>query len=341
MKYLVTGGAGFIGCNFVRDLLQSGDSVEKVVVLDSLTYAGNLDNLADIISESDLRLEILPHGLLGLQLEGVAQRALDGVEVVVHLAAESHVDRSIQSAETAVRTNIEGTFRLLEACRRFPKIQRIIHISTDEVYGASACIDEIAFDESIQLRPRNPYAASKAAGEQLAYSYYVTYGLPVIIARPTNNYGPYQFPEKLIPLFVYKALRDEPLPVYGDGRQIRDWLHVGDHCRAIECLTEKGIVGQVYNIVGGNEHQNIEIVRLILDELGKPDSLIKHVADRPGHDIRYHLDGSKLAKLGWQPQVDWEQGMRETIRWFADHYDWLEASYQRGQDFFAKWYKDH
>lgn len=329
MRTLVTGGAGFIGCNYVRRLLASHPDCQ-VRVFDKLTYAGSLDNLADL--RDDPRLEFVQGDICD---PAAVDSAVAGVDVVVHFAAETHVDRSIHSAEAAVRTNVEGTFRLLEACRDQPP-QRFIHVATDEVYGSSS--SEHFTEESV-LKPRNPYSASKAGGDRLAYSYFVTYQLPVIITRPTNTYGPYQYPEKLIPFFVLRALRDEHLPVYGNGRQVRDWLHVNDHCRAVDLLIEKGQVGEVYNVVGGNERENMQVVRLILDELGKPDSLIKHVEDRPGHDIRYPLADEKIKALGWQPHVEWEQGMRETIRWFADHRDWLERSLERGQEFIEAWYR--
>ncbi|MCE5240180.1 dTDP-glucose 4,6-dehydratase [bacterium] len=330
MRTLVTGGAGFIGCNYVRQLL-AGDPDCQVRIIDKLTYAGSRDNLQDVLD--DPRCEFVAGDICD---PGAVAAALDDVQIVVHFAAETHVDRSIHSAEAALRTNVEGTFRLLEASRD-RELHRFIHVATDEVYGSSA---GECFTEGSALKPRNPYSASKAGGDRLAYSYFVTYGVPVIITRPTNTYGPYQYPEKLIPFFVLRALRDEHLPVYGDGRQVRDWLHVGDHCRAVDLLLKQGAVGEVYNIVGGNQRENMQVVRLILDELGKPESLIKHVTDRPGHDVRYHLDGTKLAGLGWQPTVPWETGMRETIRWFAEHRDWLERSLQRGHDFMEQWYRE-
>lgn len=330
MRTLVTGGAGFIGCNYVRHLLARQPEAQ-VRVLDKLTYAGNLENLRDVLDGG--RVEFVQGDICDPQAVADAMR---DVQIVVHFAAETHVDRSIHSAEAAVKTNVEGTFRLLEAARE-TDLQRFIHVATDEVYGASTGQH---FGEEDALNPRNPYSATKAGGDRLAYSYFVTYGVPVIITRPTNTYGPYQYPEKLIPLFVYRALRDEPLPVYGSGRQQRDWLHVQDHCRAVETLLSLGQVGEAYNIVGGNERVNMEVVRLILDELGKPESLIKHVEDRPGHDIRYALKDEKLKALGWKSEVDWETGLRETIRWFAGHREWLESSIARGRDFMEKWYQN-
>lgn len=330
MRYLVTGGAGFIGCNYVRYVLAQHSDCQ-IRVFDKLTYAGSLDNLQDVWD--DPRLEFQQGDIC--DPKAVAQAVKD-VDILVHFAAESHVDRSIQSAEDAVRTNVEGTFRLLEACREKP-LQCFIQVSTDEVYGSSSTQ---RFSEEAPLKPRNPYAATKAGGERLAYAYFVTYHVPVIITRPTNTYGPYQYPEKLIPFFVWRALHNEPLPIYGDGRQKRDWLHVYDHCRAVEWLIAHGKTGEVYNIVGGNERENLEVVRIILDELGKPESLIKFVADRPGHDIRYPLDDAKLRALGWTPQIEWEAGLRETIRWFVSHQDWLEKSLARGRDFIDNWYRN-
>jgi dTDP-glucose 4,6-dehydratase len=329
MRYLVTGGAGFIGSNYVRHLLTSYPEC-SVHVLDKLTYAGNLANLEDLLG--DPRLSFQQGDICD---PTVLPEAFEGVETVVHFAAETHVDRSIHSAEAAVRTNVEGTFRLLEEARRHD-LRRFIHVATDEVYGSSA---GRRFAETDALNPRNPYSASKAGGDRLAYSYFITYEVPVTITRPTNTYGPYQYPEKLIPFFVYRALNDEPLPVYGSGLQVRDWLHVEDHCRAVQILVGAGKVGEAYNIVGGNERTNLEVVQAILAELGKPDSLIRHVEDRPGHDIRYPLEEAKIRALGWQPQVEWEAGMRATIRWFADHREWLEESIQRGREFMEQWYR--
>lgn len=330
MLYLVTGGAGFIGCNFVRHLL-AAEPDSQIRVYDKLTYAGSLDNLADLAA--DPRLEFIKGDICDqLAITG----AMDGADVVVHFAAETHVDRSIHSAEAAIHTNVEGTFRVLEAARS-ARPSLLVHVATDEVYGSSS--GEV-FSETAALNPRNPYSASKAAGDRLAYSYFITHELPVVITRPSNTYGPYQYPEKLIPLFVHRALRDEPLPVYGSGLQYRDWLHVSDHCRAVSLLIAQGVPGEAYNIVGGNERPNLDVIRIILDELGKPESLIQHVTDRPGHDIRYALDGRKLAALGWAPQIEWEQGLRETVRWFAAHQDWLERSLERGREFMEAWYRD-
>ncbi len=330
MRYLITGGCGFIGCNLVRFLLASRSGVQ-IRILDKLTYAGSLANLGE--AAGDPRVEFVEGDICD---PDAAQAATQECDVVMHLAAESHVDRSIFGAEQAVRTNFEGTFRTLEAARDVG-VQRFLHVSTDEVYGAA---EGVSFDEDAPLLARNPYSAAKAGADRLARAYWVTYGLPVLITRPANNYGPYQYPEKLVPLFVYKALRDEPLPVYGDGMQVRDWLHVEDHCRAMLTVLENGRPGEAYNVPAHNERPNMETIRLILDELGKPQSLISHVEDRPGHDVRYSMTGDKLAQLGWQPEIEWEAGMRATVRWFADNVEWLEASYKRGREFFEKWYEN-
>ena len=329
MKLLVTGGAGFIGCNFVRHVLAQGD--REVRVLDALSYAGSLDNLADV--SGGPRFEFVRGDVCDRE---TCVQAAEGVDAVVHFAAESHVDRSIHGPGGAVETNVMGTLNVLEAARQ-AEVGRVVLISTDEVYGEAT---GRAMREGDALNPRNPYSASKAGADRMGYAYFATYGLPIIIHRAANNYGPHQFPEKLVPLFCYRALRGESLPVYGDGMQVRDWLHVEDNCRAIDLLLERGEPGEAYNIPGGNERPNMQVVRLLLDELGKPESLIDHVEDRPGHDIRYSLDGSKLRALGWEPRVEWETGMRATVRWFADHQDWLEAAVQRGQDFLARWYAD-
>ncbi len=330
MRYLITGGCGFIGSNLARFILAAQPGT-RIRILDKLTYAGSIANLDE--AANDPRVELLEGDICD---PAAAQAATEGSDVVIHLAAESHVDRSIFGAEQAVRTNFEGTFRMLEAARD-ADVRRFLHVSTDEVYGAA---EGVSFDEDAPLLARNPYSASKAGADRLARAYWVTYGLDVVITRPANNYGPYQYPEKLVPLFVYRALRDEPLPVYGDGMQVRDWLHVEDHCRAILTVLEKGIAGEAYNIPAHNERPNLETIRLLLDELGKPESLIEHVEDRPGHDVRYSMKSEKLEALGWQPDIEWEAGMRQTVCWFAENVEWLESSYRRGQEFFAQWYKD-
>lgn len=328
MHLLVTGGAGFIGSNFVRYVLRAREDV-RVRVLDKLTYAGSPDNLGEALEDPRLELQV------GDICDPEAVRAaFEGVDAAVHLAAESHVDRSIISAEAAVETNFTGSFRVFEAARE-AEVTRLVHVSTDEVYGA--CLGD-PFTEDDPLTPRNPYAATKAGADRLAHSYFITYQLPVVIARPSNNYGPWQYPEKLIPFFTWRALRNEHLPVYGDGMQVRDWLHVEDHCRALMLLLEEGRPGEAYNIHGDNERPNMETIRLILDELGKPESLIRHVEDRPGHDVRYAMDAAKIRGLGWEPRVEWEAGIRATVRWFATHQEWMERAVERGREYFERWY---
>jgi dTDP-glucose 4,6-dehydratase len=328
MTYLITGGAGFIGSNLVEHLLAVEPDC-RVIVLDKLTYAGARENLKQ--AQATGRLSFILGDVCD---EAVALRACKRAEVVIHAAAESHVDRSILSGQEAARTNFIGAFTMLEAARKVG-VGKFLFVSTDEVYGSKP---RGQFNEESPLNPRNPYSAAKAGADRMAYAYWVTYGMPVIITRPSNNYGPRQFPEKLVPLFTYKALRDEPVPVYGDGRQRRDWLHVGDHCRAVELILREGQPGEAYNIPGGNERRNLETIRVILDELGKPESLIKFVEDRPGHDPRYPLDGSKIAALGWEPRVPWAEGLRETVRWYVSHQDWLARAMKRGEEFHEKWY---
>jgi dTDP-glucose 4,6-dehydratase len=328
VKYLVTGGAGFIGSNLVDYLLTTQPDAH-VTVLDKLTYAGSRDNLKQARATGRLTF------MLGdICDEDKALKACKKADVVIHAAAESHVDRSILSGEEAARTNFLGTFVTLEAARR-AGVSKFLFVSTDEVYGSKP---RGTFDEDSPLNPRNPYSAAKAGADRMAQAFFVTYGLPVVITRPSNNYGPRQFPEKLVPFFVSRALRDQPLPVYGDGQQRRDWLHVADHCRAMGTVLQKGQPGQAYNIPGGNERRNLQTIRVILDELGKPESLIHFVADRPGHDPRYPLKGSKIAGLGWEPEVEWEQGLRETVRWYVDNQDWLRKSLVRGEQFHKQWY---
>jgi dTDP-glucose 4,6-dehydratase len=328
VNYLVTGGAGFIGSHFVEHLL-AHDTACQVTVLDKLTYAGSRDNLTAAAGTG--RLEFIMGDVCD---EEAAAHACEGADVVIHAAAESHVDRSILSGAEASRTNYVGTQVMLEAARK-AGVGRFLMVSTDEVYGSKT---RGAFHEQSPLNPRNPYSAAKAGADRLAHAYFVTYGLPVVIIRPSNNYGPRQFPEKLVPLFTYKAMHDEPLPVYGNGLQRRDWLNVADHCRAMLTVLERGEVGEAYNIPGGNERRNLQTIRVILDELGKPESLIQYVADRPGHDPRYPLDGRKIAALGWAAEVEWEAGLRATVRWYVGNTDWLEQAVKRGEEFHRQWY---
>lgn len=334
---LVTGGAGFIGSNFVLRWLASEPA--SLVNLDSLTYAGNLANLASVSEDS--RYSFV-HGDIGDRELVRSLFAERQPAAVVHFAAESHVDRSILGPEEFVRTNIHGTFALLEEAKRYwmelseqaQQKFRFLHVSTDEVYGSLGENDP-AFSETTAYAPNSPYAASKAASDHLVRAYQHTFGLPTLTTNCSNNYGPFQFPEKLIPLMIHNALRGKKLPVYGDGKNVRDWLYVGDHCSAIRCVLHKGRVGETYNIGGCSERRNIEVVRTIcavLDEL-RPDSLyrphddlIEFVKDRPGHDRRYAIDSSKIEReLGWKPEMSFEEGIRETVSWYLEHQDWVTA----------------
>jgi dTDP-glucose 4,6-dehydratase len=310
---LVTGGAGFIGSNFVRYALRSHDDWH-VTTLDKLTYAGRRENLHDVM---DHPRHTFVHGdIVDAPISGPL---VEQAEIVVHFAAETHVDRSIHSAGEFIRTDVEGTFVLLEAARRAKRLRRFVQISTDEVYGS---VPTGASRETDELKPRNPYAASKAGADRLAYSYWATHNVPVIITRASNNYGPYQFPEKVIPLFVTNAIDDIPVPLYGDGKNVRDWLHVDDHCAALDRLIDAAVNGEVYNVGGGNDVMNVDLTSRILSTLGKPASLIEPVADRPGHDRRYSLDTAKLRGLGWTPRVPFEQGLRDTIAWYRANEWW-------------------
>lgn len=332
-RILVTGGAGFIGSNFIHYILETSQSVTQVVNLDALTYAGNPENLK--AAEGDRRYRFV-HGDIrdtALVEQLFSEYAFD---TVVHFAAETHVDRSITGPEVFLTTNLLGTQVLLDAARRHWKLQpddkysreyrpgvRFLQVSTDEVYGALGPAG--AFQETTPLAPNSPYSASKAGADLMVRAYHQTYGLPMNITRCSNNYGPYQFPEKLIPLMIHNAQADMALPVYGDGMQIRDWLHVRDHCAAIAAVLEKGRAGEVYNVGGNNEIANLEIVRMILRELNKPEDLITYVRDRPGHDRRYAIDNTKIVtELGWKPAYTFAQGLRETIRWYLDHGAWME-----------------
>jgi dTDP-glucose 4,6-dehydratase len=310
---LVTGGAGFIGSNFVRYALET-HSDWRITTLDKLTYAGRRESLHDVMTHP--RHQFV-HG--DICDAPVSAPLVERANLVVHFAAETHVDRSILAAGEFIKTDVEGTFVLLEAARRSPGLKRFIQISTDEVYGS---VVTGASRETDELKPRNPYSASKAGADRLAYSYWATYEVPVVITRASNNYGPYQFPEKLIPLFATNAIDDIPVPLYGDGRHVRDWLHVVDHCRAIDLLIERGTEGEVYNIAGGNEVMNVDLTHQILDALTKPRSLIRPVADRPGHDRRYCLDTTKLRSIGWSPQVAFRDGLRDTLEWYRANQWW-------------------
>ncbi len=315
---LVTGGAGFIGSNFIRYMLSRHADV-NLLNYDALTYAGNLENLSGC--DKDPRYHFVKGDICERAAVDAALKR-HGIDTVVHFAAESHVDRSIMGAAVFVRTNVVGTQVLLDACRE-AKVRQFIHVSTDEVYGSLG--SEGKFLETTPLHPNSPYAASKAASDLLALACHHTYGFPVVVTRCSNNYGPYQFPEKLIPLMIANALGNKPLPVYGDGLNVRDWLYVGDHCAAIDAVRAKGVPGQVYNIGGDNEWKNIDIVKLLLALLRKPESLISFVTDRPGHDRRYAMDASKIRRdLGWEPEHTFERGIRETVEWYIANRPWWE-----------------
>ena len=313
VKVLVTGGAGFIGSNFVRYALAAHPDWQ-VTTLDKLTYAGRLENLESVRDEPRHRF------VRGDVADAaVAAPLVKDSDVVVHFAAETHVDRSIKNAGEFITTDVYGTFVLLEAARENPSLRRFVQISTDEVYGS---VPQGSSKETDELRPRNPYSASKAGADRLAYSYWATYNVPVVITRASNNYGPNQFPEKIIPLFITNLLDDIPVPLYGDGQNERDWLHVDDHCRGVDLLIDKGQPGEVYNIGGGNQVKNVDLTHRILELVGKPASLIKPVADRPGHDRRYSLDTSKLESLGWTPRERFEGGLAKTVQWYRDNERW-------------------
>ena len=319
MKMIVTGGAGFIGSNFIF-YERKAHPEDEIICLDKLTYAGNLKTLKDIMDAPNfkfVKLDICDR-------EGVYKLFADeNPDVVVNFAAESHVDRSIENPEIFLETNIIGTSVLMDACRKYG-IKRYHQVSTDEVYGDLPINrPDLFFTEETPLHTSSPYSSSKASADLLVNAYHRTYGLPTTISRCSNNYGPYQFPEKLIPLMIARALADEPLPVYGEGLNIRDWLYVEDHCRAIDLIIRKANVGEVYNIGGHNEMRNIDIVKIILKELGKPESLIQHVTDRKGHDQRYAIDPAKIHRdLGWLPETKFADGIKKTIRWYLDNQDW-------------------
>jgi dTDP-glucose 4,6-dehydratase len=326
VRYLVTGGAGFIGSNFVRFLLAERPDAE-VVNLDALTYAGHLESLADVVHHPRHRFV---HG--DICDAATVRRAMSGVGTVFHLAAESHVDRSIVEDAPFIRTNVLGTATLLSAALD-AGVQRFMQVSTDEVYGelpwrdpAEGGRDALRFTERTPLAPRSPYSASKAAGDHLALAYHTTHRLDVIVTRCSNNYGPHQYPEKLIPLMITRALGDEPLPVYGDGLHVRDWIHVRDHCEGLLAAAERGQAGQVYNLGGGAERTNLSVVHDILDILGKPRALVQHVEDRPGHDRRYAIDATRArTELGWSPITRFTDGLRGTVEWYLDNQAWCNA----------------
>lgn len=347
MKLLVTGGAGFIGSNFLHYVLRRYSNIQ-VVNLDALTYAGNLANLSDI--ENDPRYKFVKGSICNQELaEEIFSRY--GIDTVVNFAAESHVDRSILQPERFLSTNVIGTQVLLEAAKRawnlnsgdkhsrtYKPETKFLQVSTDEVYGTLG--QHGMFTEDMALTPNSPYSASKASADLVVRAYYETYGMPVNITRCSNNYGPYQFPEKLIPLVIHNCIEDRPLPVYGDGLQIRDWLYVEDHCAAICAVLEKGVVGQVYNIGGNNEKTNLEIIQLLISKLGKSESLIHYVKDRPGHDRRYAIDNTKITMtLDWKPQYDFNTGMAKTVSWYLENRSWLEnVTSGAYRDYYASMY---
>ena len=398
MILLVTGGAGFIGSNFIRHRLETTD--DKIIVLDSLTYAGVLDNLKEYLNDSNLLIpnyqndlkrvekvvsndgiiyrnvrneieserlhsklkdfspryinnkelsteinKVLGSGKLVFVVGNVMDEPLDEklmnlCDMVVHFAAESHVDRSIFNADVFVRTDVYGTYSLLEAARKSKNLKKFIHISTDEVYGRAF---EKSFKESDPLNPRNPYSASKAAADRMAYAYYQTYEVPVVIVRPSNNFGPNQYPEKLIPVVTLKALNNESIPVYGNGKQRRDWLYVEDTAKAIDLLIKKGEIGQAYNVAGRNERENMLIVEKILEITGKSKDLIKHVKDRPGHDLRYLIDDTKIRELGFKQEKTFDELFYYTVRWYIQNQSWWEKILKKDEEykkFMKKWYEE-
>ena len=326
---LVTGGAGFIGSNFVRYMVNKYSDY-KIVVLDALTYAGNRENLQDLEDKPNYEFH---HG--NICNWDVVDKLTAKCEVIINFAAETHVDRSILEAGSFIQTDVVGTFTLLEAAKKH-KINRYIQISTDEVYGS---IEDGSFSETSPLQPNSPYSASKASGDLLVRSYHKTYGLPTLITRSSNNYGPYQYPEKLIPLFITNAIDNLPLPLYGDGKNVRDWLYVLDNCEALDVVLHQGKDGEVYNIGGGNEMENIQITHSILELLSKPKSLIKPVEDRLGHDRRYSIKMDKVKQLGWKPQHNFDQALRETVQWYKDNEVWWRHIKDK-QEAFKRYYRE-
>ena len=338
MKLIVTGGAGFIGGNFAHYMLQEHPG-DQIICLDKLTYAGNLSTLADVMDHPNfqfVKMDICDRD----SVYGLFEK--EKPDVVINFAAESHVDRSIENPEIFLQTNIIGTSVLMDACRKYG-IQRYHQVATDEVYG-DLPLDrpDLFFTEETPIHTSSPYSSSKAGADLLVMAYYRTYGLPVTISRCSNNYGPYHFPEKLIPLMIINALHDRPLPIYGDGLNVRDWLYVEDHCRAIDLIIRKGKVGEVYNVGGHNEMRNIDIVKLICQELGKPESLITHVTDRKGHDRRYAIDPEKIHReLGWLPETKFADGIKKTIQWYLTHQKWWEDIISgEYQNYYQKMYEN-
>ncbi|MCB4790637.1 MAG: dTDP-glucose 4,6-dehydratase [Elusimicrobia bacterium] len=327
MKLLVTGGAGFIGSNFIRHILNKYKNY-SIINLDKLTYAGNLDNLKDL--EKNGRHKFIKGDICDVK---TIDKLIPSVDVVINFAAETHVDRSIHEPGSFIKTDVFGTYVLLEVVKKY-KIKRYIQISTDEVYGS---ISRGSFNENSQIKPNSPYSASKASADMLVRSYFITYKLPVIITRSSNNFGPYQYPEKVIPLFVTNAIENKPLPLYGDGKNVRDWLYVLDNCKAIDKVLHKGKDGGIYNIGGGNEINNLMLTGMILNILKKPKSLIKKVTDRPGHDRRYSLSCIKIKKeLNWKPEANFRDAMEDTVNWYVNNIDWWKKVKNKS---FEKYYK--
>lgn len=321
-NFLITGGAGFIGSNFIRYFLNKYKNY-KIINLDNLTYAGNVNNLINI--EDNYRYKFIKGSINDINL--VKKILETGINCIVNFAAESHVDRSIDNSQIFVKTNILGTQVLLNEAKKY-NVDKFIQISTDEVYGSLG--EKGLFTEKSPVNPSSPYSASKASADFLALSYYKSFGLPVVITRCTNNYGPYQFPEKLIPLMIIKAINNEYLPVYGNGENIRDWIHVLDHCSAVDAVIHHGKVGEIYNIGAINEKSNLEVVKFILNILKKSYSLITFIEDRPGHDIRYAIDNKKIVKhLGWSPKYEFEIGLKNTVDWYVENRHWWEIAYRK------------
>ena len=329
VEVLVTGGAGFIGSNYVLQALTRCPDW-RITTLDKLTCAGRQENLRGVVDNPRHRF------IQGDVTDAsIAEPLVHDAEIIVHFAAETHVDRSLDDAGTFITTDVYGSFVLLDAARNAPRLRRFVQISTDEVYGS---VESGSSNEDDEMKPRNPYAASKAGADRLAYSYWATYGVPIIITRASNNYGPRQFPEKLIPLFVTNAIDQQPLPLYGDGRQVRDWLHVDDHCLALNLLIEHGKNGEVYNIGGGNEETNIDLSNRILQLLDRPRSLLKTVPDRLGHDRRYSLNTAKLRELGWCPKNPFTEGLRSTVNWYRDN-EWWWRPIKDGNPEYREYYQ--
>ena len=331
--FLVTGGAGFIGSNFIHFLLKKYPDCH-IINLDKLTYAGNLDNLKDV--EDDPRYEFVK---ADIQNRERVKELINGVDAVVHFAAETHVDRSIMSAGEFIMTDVFGTFTMLDGIKD-SDVEFFLHVSTDEVYGSR---EKGYFKESDPMNPASPYSASKAGADRLVHSYWVTYEVPILIVRPSNNFGPYQYPEKFIPLFISHAMENKSLPLYGKGTNVRDWLYVEDNCQALDVVMRKGKLGEAYNIGANNEVPNIRVAERIVDLLEKPRSLITFVKDRPGHDQRYALDCEKIHALGWKPSFDFDKALEATVNWYKDHKEWWEKIKQKSKDFkefYSKYYKD-